>query len=190
MVPQMHAAAALANALANHAPSREALHVHGGMGALTALMARTQGVQGAMLEAAMAIRNGCIGNRDTRQDLADAGGIEVLIKAVSICGEKVPASLRERKLQTEENLAGALRNACNQHNKNCMQLAECEGISVLMRLLNGTGSVQEQVAGLIRNACIGYHGNKGQMTKCGAYWCMVQVKSIQPYSLINVNTWT
>lgn len=162
---QAQSAAALANVMANHAASRQALHMFGGIGALTALLVSTSGVQGPMCEAAMAIRNACIGNGDNRHDLSASGGVIALVNAVEICGQKVVGPLRERKILTEENLAGALRNACNQHNENCMQLSECEGISLLMRLLSGPFNVQEQVVGLVRNACIGYYGNKRLMTK-------------------------
>jgi hypothetical protein len=44
----------------------------------------------------------------------------------------------------QENVVGALRNVCNQHNGNCMHLSEVEGLQAAMRLCLSPPNVQEQ----------------------------------------------
>ena len=87
-------------------------------------------------------------------------GVSSFVKILA-CDSHVPASLRDKQTIMHEQVAGALRNACNQHTGNCMQFAEADGVNCMMRLLSSASvTVQEEVVGLIRNACVGYHGNK------------------------------
>jgi len=180
---QSNAAAALANVCSTRKQARVDLNAAGGMGALAALIASctsqsmtsTSLLNSAILEAASAVRNACIGHAANREDLMKSKGVASFVKVLA-CDSHVPAFLREKQMGMQEQVAGALRNACNQHTGNCMQLSEAEGVPSMMRLLASPSvNVQEEVVGLIRNACVGYYGNKDQMTYCGAFWSFAQM---------------
>jgi len=180
---QSNAAAALANVCATRSQARDYLKAAGGMGALAALIASCTGqsmtgtglLNSAILEAASAVRNACIGHAANREDLMKSQGVSSFVKILA-CDSHVPASLRDKQTIMHEQVAGALRNACNQHTGNCMQFAEADGVNCMMRLLSSASvTVQEEVVGLIRNACVGYHGNKNQLTFCGAFWSFAQM---------------
>jgi serine/threonine protein kinase len=180
---QSNAAAALANVCSTRKQARDNFNAAGGMGALAALIASISSQQmsstgllnSSILEAASAVRNACIGHAPNRDDLMKAQAVSSFVKILA-CDSHVPASLREKQITMHEQVAGALRNACNQHTGNCMQFSEADGVSVMMRLLSSPSvAVQEEVVGLIRNACIGYPGNKDQLTSCGAFWSFVQM---------------
>jgi serine/threonine protein kinase len=180
---QSNAAAALANVCATRAQARDHLKAAGGMGALAALIASctsenmtgTGLLNSAILEAASAVRNACIGHAANRNDLMKSQGVSSFVKILA-CDSHVPTFLREKQMIMHEQVAGALRNACNQHTGNCMQFAEADGVNCMMRLLaSASVNVQEEVVGLIRNACVGYQGNKNQLTFCGAFWSFAQM---------------
>ncbi|KAJ1485892.1 hypothetical protein T484DRAFT_1791885, partial [Baffinella frigidus] len=135
--------------------------------------------QSAILEAATAVRNACINHNGNRNEVMKARGVLAFVHVLQDRGN-VPSSLRERHVTMLENVVGALRNACNQHNGNCMQLAEGEGISVaVLMLANSPQSVLDQAVGLIRNACIGYFGNKDHINRCGGFWNLDIVAAIR-----------
>ena len=180
---QLNAAAALANACATRKESRDYLHSVGGMGALAALissctsetMTSTSILNSAITEAASAVRNACIGHAANREAFMKSRGVTTFVSVLN-CDSPVPSSLREKHFAMQEQVVGALRNVCNQHTRNCMHFAECDGVSSMMRLLSSPSDiVQEEVVGLIRNACVGYYGNKDHMTQCGAFWSFSQM---------------
>jgi len=181
---QSNAAAALANVCTGRR-ARCDLNSAGGLGALAALIASCTGqtmtstslLNSPMLEAASAVRNACIGHAANRDDFMKSKGVASFVQVLS-CDHHVPPSLRERQSMMHEQVAGALRNACNQHTGNCMQLSEADGVSVVMPLLSSAPvNVQVEVVGLIRNACVGHFGNKDQLTYCGGFWSMAQMLS-------------
>ena len=180
---QGNAAAALANVCATRRKARDDLNSVGGMGALAALIASCTGrsmtsvslLNSPMLEAASAVRNACIGHAANRDDLMRSKGVASFVHVLA-CQAHAPASLREKQSIMYEQVAGALRNACNQHTGNCMQLSQAEGILAVVPLLStATVNVQVEVVGLIRNACVGYFGNKDHMTYAGGFWSMAQM---------------
>jgi hypothetical protein len=180
---QGNAAAALANVCATQKQMRDYVNLTGGIGALAALVAScttehmtsTNLLNGAILEAASAVRNACIGHAANRDDWMKSQGVEAFVKVLN-CSSQVPANLREKQLMMQEQVAGALRNACNQHTGNCMLFNESDGVPSMMRLLTSPSpSVQEEVVGLIRNSCVGYYGNKDHMAYCGVFWSFSQM---------------
>jgi len=162
---QANAAAALGNVCCSSGNGRNFVLATGGVGALAALIlscTRFGGAeklaQSAIPEAAAAVRNACFNHKGNRDEVMRARAVGAFVDVLRDHSH-VPQSLRERHATMLEHVLGALRNACNQHNGNCMQLAEAEGVGAAVELLvhrhHVTQGVLGQAVGLIRNACVG-----------------------------------
>eukprot|EP00960_Hanusia_phi_P045360 757182-Hanusia_phi.AAC.4 len=180
---QMHAAAAISNACFRGDECREHLFQAHGIGALCAIISnsitgRSNLAHSLTIEACSAVRNACISHKGNQDALMQAQGVELLIKVIQ--AEAHASHAKEKKTLLHEMVAGALRNACNQHSGNCMTFAKAMGMQAMMSLIFSSRSVQIEVICVIRNACIGYYENKNQLSSCGAFWNFAQILNSHP----------
>mmetsp|Transcript_46453 Transcript_46453/g.109131 ORF Transcript_46453/g.109131 Transcript_46453/m.109131 type:complete len:1208 (-) Transcript_46453:95-3718(-) len=154
------AAAAAANAMADHTGNREAFQVGGGVESMLRIL--KTGDAHAQENATTALWNAMVDNEASRVDIINNHGMPLLIQQLTT-GTPIG----------QELAAGAIWKTCA--NDPSQKQEVLQAIPGLVKLLSsGTTSAQEQAAGALRSACINSPINKRELNRVNGIAALVE----------------
>jgi hypothetical protein len=154
------AAAAIANAIADHSDNRNAFQEAGGVEPMLGLL-RT-GDPHAQENATTALWNAMVDNESSRLDILKHHGMPLLVQQL-VAGTPVG----------QELAAGAIWKACS--NDQSVKSAARQAIPGLVALLrSGSATAKEQAAGALRSACVNSAPNKAELNRVNGIVALVE----------------
>ena len=154
------AAAAIANAIADHSDNRNAFQEAGGVEPMLGLL-RT-GDPHAQENATTALWNAMVDNESSRLDILKHHGMPLLVQQL-VAGTTIG----------QELAAGAIWKACS--NDQSVKTAVRQAIPGLVSLLrSGSPSAKEQAAGALRSACVNSAPNKAELNRVNGITALVE----------------
>ena len=154
------AAAAIANAIADHSDNRNAFQEAGGVEPMLGLL-RT-GDPHAQENATTALWNAMVDNESSRLDILKHHGMPLLVQQL-VAGTPIG----------QELAAGAIWKACS--NDQSVKSAVRQAIPGLVSLLrSGSASAKEQAAGALRSACVNSAPNKAELNRVNGIVALVE----------------